>query len=192
MGSEDNFDMEYLHAGKLELIMGNMFSGKSTELIRRINKTKSINKKIMVINHASDTRNKMNVVCTHDNNKINCIKLNSFANFNTDLISQFDSYFIDEAQFFPDLYTFVVNLVDVHKKHVVVAGLDGDTCRNNFGDLHKLISVCDTVDKLCAYCTRCNNGTLAPFTKKKENNSLLIDIGGSDKYIAVCRYHYFN
>ncbi len=110
------------------------------------------------------------------------------------MIQQYDSIFIDEAQFFSDLYSKVVNLVDIHHKHVVVSGLDGDTFRNPFGDITKLIPMCDTVDKLTAYCSKCSNGTPAPFTKKRvaQNNKTVIDIGGNDKYIAVCRYHFFN
>ena len=83
-------------------------------------------------------------------------------------------------------------LVDVKNKHVVVSGLDGDSFRSPFGDIIKLIPICDTVNKLTAYCNRCNNGTLAPFTKKLQRGNSVIDIGGSDKYIPVCRNHYFN
>ena len=52
-----------------------------------------------------------------------------------------------------------------------------------------LIPICDRVDKLCAYCKVCNNGTIAPFTKKIKGNSEQVDIGGSDKYLPVCRTH---
>ena len=185
-------------SGKLELIIGNMFSGKSSELIRRINREKSINKKILVINYISDNRYDSNSVVTHDNLKVNCLKLEKLE-IDENIINSYDSFFIDEGQFFINLYDFVKNLVDYHKKHVVVSGLDGDFNRNLFGDIIKLIPICDSVDKLTAYCNKCNNGTLAPFTKKynldKTSNlidktSNLIDIGGIDKYIPVCRLHY--
>ena len=77
-----------------------------------------------------------------------------------------------------------------HHKHVVVCGLDGDINRNIFGEIIKLIPICDSLIKLHAYCNKCNDGTLAPFTKKINNDISLIDIGGSDKYIPVCRYHF--
>ena len=183
--------------GKLELIIGNMFSGKTSEFIRRINKLKSINTKILVINYISDNRYSTNSVVSHDNLKINCLKLEKLSNITDNIIQQYDSFFIDEGQFFGDLYTCVVNLVENHHKHVVVSGLDGDNFRNPFGDMIKLIPLCDTVDKLTAYCSKCNNGTQAPFTKKKiilseKPNKNVIDIGGTDKYIAVCRFHYHN
>jgi len=178
--------------GKLELIIGNMFSGKSSELIRRINREKSINKKILVVNFISDNRYSNNSVATHDNLKVNCLKLAKLNDITENMIQQYDSFFIDEGQFFTDLFDVVLKLVDVHNKHVVISGLDGDSFRNPFGDILKLVPICDTIDKLKAYCCVCNNGTSAPFTKKICKNTQIIDIGGSDKYITVCRYHYFN
>ena len=178
--------------GRLELIIGNMFSGKSSELIRRINRERSINKKILVINYSQDNRYSNDSISTHDLTKVKCLKLEKLSDFPEMNIKQYDSFFIDEGQFFEDLYSFVKCLTEKHNKHVVVSGLDGDSSREPFGDLIKLIPICDTVDKLTAYCNKCNNGTLAPFTKKMNNNSQVIDIGGIDKYIPVCRFHYIN
>jgi len=198
MGSDSEGDYDYKYFskhqnGRLELIIGNMFSGKSTELIRRINREKSINKKIIVINFADDNRYATNSVATHDQTKINCLKLSKLSDINKELLKQYESFFIDEGQFFPDLYSFVTDLVDKYKKHVVISGLDGDSNRNQFGDIIKLIPICDSINKLTAYCNKCNNGTAAPFTKKINGNSTeVIDIGGSDKYIPVCRYHFLN
>lgn len=190
MGSEDGFDVYYTHFnGRLELIIGNMFSGKSTELIRRINKEKSISKKIVVINFIGDNRYSSNSIATHDNTKINSLKLSRLSEITPNMINMYESFFIDEGQFFPDLYTIVKDLVDNHNKHVVVSGLDGDCNRLPFGDMIKLIPIADTVDKLTAYCNKCNNGTIAPFTKRIGANTNVIDIGGSDKYIPVCRKH---
>lgn len=205
MGSDSDYDIEFntvcKYNGRLELIIGNMFSGKSTELIRRLHREKSINKKILVINYADDNRYSTNSIATHDQTKVNCLKLKLLSDFNRNLIAQYDSFFIDEGQFFPDLYLFVKELVDIYKKHVVVSGLDGDANRNVFGEMIKLIPICDTVDKLHAYCNKCNNGTVAPFTQRlrsifnrdvKNINDNIIDIGGSNKYIPVCRKHYLN
>ena len=183
------------NSGKLELIIGNMFSGKSTELIRRINKEKSINKKALVINYFHDNRYSTNSISTHNNSKIKCLKLLLLSEISQDIINSFDTFFIDEGQFFPDLYLIVSKLVDIHKKHVIVSGLDGDFNRNMFGQILQLIPICDTVDKLTAYCCKCNNGNIAPFTKKcignnTSTNTQVIEIGGIDKYIPVCRYHY--
>ena len=195
MGSESDCEVSYVQVyGRLELIIGNMFSGKSSELIRRINRERSINKKILVINYAEDNRYSTNSVATHDNTKVNSLKLTKLSEITLNMIKQYDSFFIDEGQFFPDLYKVVKDLVDTHGKHVIVSGLDGDSNRNSFGDLIKLIPICDTVDKLTAYCNKCNNGKLGPFTKRISNSvpTSIIDIGGTDKYIPVCRKHYLN
>ena len=178
--------------GKLELIIGNMFSGKSTELIRRINREKSINKRILVINFVGDNRYSTDSISTHSNQKIKCLKLNKLHDLPIGMINDYDSFFIDEGQFFVDLFEYTKNLVDVYKKRVVVSGLSGDFSRNNFGDIIKLIPICDTIDKLCAYCKICNNGNDGPFTKKISSEKSIIDIGSNDKYIPVCRTHYLN
>jgi hypothetical protein len=96
----------------LELIIGNMFSGKSSELIRRVNREKSINRKILIINYISDNRYGTNSVATHDNLKVNCLKLEKLNNITENMIQQYDSFFIDEGQFFTDLYEVVIKLVD--------------------------------------------------------------------------------
>jgi thymidine kinase len=176
-------------SGRLEIIVGNMFSGKSTELIRRINVTKSIDKKCLVINYIHDNRYDNNSVATHDNNKINCLKVNKLSDVN---VENYDAIFIDEGQFFTDLLDAVTHWVDILDKYVVVSGLDGDAYRKPFGDIIKLIPICDQINKLTAYCNICKDGTLAPFTKKITNDHVIIDIGGSDKYLPVCRKCYFN
>jgi thymidine kinase len=172
--------------GRLELIIGGMFSGKSTELIRRINREKSINKKIIIINFIDDNRYSSNSISTHDMIKVNCVKVEKLFEIPEELLNNYDSIFIDEGQFFYDLYAFVQKFID---KHIVISGLDGDSNQKSFGDILNLIPLCDTVDKLCAYCSKCNNGTLAPFTKKITKDTKQFDIGGSDKYIPVCRFH---
>ena len=182
--------MDKKPAGRLELIVGNMFSGKSTELVRRINKEKSINKRILIINYSLDNRYSSDSISTHDNTSVKCLKLSKLSDISEELLDNNDSFFIDEGQFFIDLYDFCTRLVDVRDKHVVVSGLDGDFNRNLFGDIIALIPMCDTVDKLTAYCNKCNNGTHAPFTKKIICSRSVIDIGGCDKYVPVCRYHY--
>ena len=177
--------------GKLELIIGNMFSGKSSELIRRINREKAINKKILVINYNLDNRYSTDSISTHDFTKVKCLRVSKLNDIPQGMIVDYDSFFIDEGQFFIDLYEYVKILVEKYNKHVVVSGLDGDSNREIFGQIIKLIPICDTIDKLRAYCNKCNNGTYAPFTKKiKGSSDELIEIGGSDKYIPVCRFHF--
>ena len=178
--------------GSLEIIIGNMFSGKSTELIRRINSILSINKNIIVINYINDNRYSTDSVSTHDSIKIESLKVESLYSIDSLRLKNCDYIFIDEAQFFSDLYPFVKEYVDTHNKKIVISGLDGDSNRKKFGSILDLIPLSDSVLKLKAYCIKCLDGTHGPFTKKiiDNNNNNIIDIGGSDKYIPVCRYHY--
>jgi thymidine kinase len=174
--------------GKLEVIIGNMFSGKSSELIRRIKRENAIGKNILVINFEGDNRYTQDSIATHDHVVYKCVKTKELMSIDyTDI----DSIFIDEGQFFNDLEEFVYNAVDLNDKHVVVSGLDGDCQRKPFGQMIDIIPMADTVDKLSAYCIKCKNNTYGPFTKKiVEVGDSIIDIGGSDKYIPVCRVHF--
>ena len=103
-----------------------------------------------------------------------------------------DTIFIDEAQFFADLYEFVKSAVETHNKNVVVIGLDGDSDRENFGQIYKLIPLCDDIIKLKALCSVCKDGTPGIFSKKLINSSSKIDVGSNGKYIAVCRKCYLS
>jgi thymidine kinase len=80
------------------------------------------------------------------------------------------------------------------KKIVIVSGLHGDFLRRKFGEMLDLIPDCDEVIKLDALCILCNDGTPASFTWKIIDNTInsgdIIDIGGADKYIPLCRKHY--
>ena len=182
--------------GRIDIIIGSMFSGKSTELIRRINRYKVLGKNILVINNKLDKRYSENSISTHSNIKLECISLDKLSDINeTDKYSKeyeaCDVVVIEEAQFFKDLHDFVINSADNDNKIVLVAGLDGDSNRNEFGDILKLIPKCDTVKKLHALCVKCNDGTLACFTKRLVKNDSQIYIGVSE-FIAVCRHHYLN
>ena len=86
----------------LSIIMGNMFSGKTSELIRRLKRLKVIGKKVLVVNSAKDTRSPDEVLKTHDNVKFNCHKVyDLFDLIYTNDFDDVDIIAIDEAQFFP-------------------------------------------------------------------------------------------
>ena len=170
--------------------MGCMFSGKSTELIRRIRRFQSIGKKVCVINHNSDTRT-TDKVETHYGDTIKAIKYVHLMNFiNVGDACIYDVICIDEGQFFGDLCTSVMILVEVYGLHVIVAGLSGDYRREPFGDILKLILKAEDVMFCTAYCGICKDGTVAPFTKRISDGKDQVDVGASDKYIAVCRKCY--
>ena len=98
---------------------------------------------------------------------------------------------IEEAQFFEGLYEFVLNACEKDGKNMIVVGLDGDSNRNMFGDIIKLIPVCDSVKKLYGLCVRCKDGTKACFTKRLVENDQQVFIGTSE-FQAVCRKCYLD
>ena len=173
----------------LSIIMGNMFSGKTSELIRRLKRLKVIGKDVMIINSAKDTRSPEEILKTHDNVKFDCHKMfDLFEIINTDEFDRADIIAIDEAQFFPRLKKFVECCLHVGKS-VILAGLDADSFQHKFGELIDCIPLACDVTKLSALCMRCNDGTLGPFTKRIVDDKTLELIGGSDMYIATCRRH---
>lgn len=173
----------------LEVICGSMFSGKTTELMRRIRRLKSIGMRCVVINHASDTRVEGAFVQTHDGFKLPAIKTPDLLL--TD-IRAYDAVAIDEAQFFPNLVAAVRVMVETHGKFVLVAGLNGDYRRQSFGDICQLLPLADDMTFTRAFCNKCRNGTLASFTQRLTSEEDTVSVGGSDKYCAVCRRCYQN
>ena len=180
--------------GKIEIIVGCMFSGKSSELIKIINRYRVLNKKILIVNHTIDKRYNENSITTHNQISEDCISIDSLTLLKkTPIYNYLESevIVIEEAQFFNDLYEFVKYAADIDNKIIIVAGLDGDSNREPFGDILKLIPISDTIIKLSALCILCKDGTVANFSKRIIDNKDQICVG-SNEFIPVCRYHYLH
>lgn len=177
--------------GYLELIIGPMYAGKSTELIRIINRYKCLKKNIIVINHTYNNRYGSNGLTTHNLERFDkCIILENLADLDLNILNESDVIIIEELQFFSDAYNVIVNWCDNHNKIVIAAGLDGDFLRNPFGDVLKLIPHAEKITKLSALCKKCCDGTLAHFSKRIVNNNEKTLVGSNDVYEAVCRKHF--
>ena len=174
--------------GYLELILGPMFSGKSSRLIQIIRKYRTLNQKMLIIKPIIDNRysNTSNII-THDKIIEPCMSCNNLDSV-TNIIDKYDIILIEEGQFFEDIYEYVVEWCK--SKTVYIAGLNGDANKHLFGNLHKLIPHADEIIFLKALCKVCNDGTLAVFTKKSITNNNIIEVGGSELYSAVCRKHF--
>jgi thymidine kinase len=173
----------------LELIIGPMFSGKSTKLIRKVQLARTINKKVLVIKPSIETRYGEDKIFSHSLQSEICLSSSKLELFD-DKIHLFDLIVIDEGQFFPDLKKYVLKWVEIYKKNVLVGGLDGDSERNPFGEILFLIPYADKVKKLSSLCKLCNDGTVAIFTKRLIPHNEQIQVGGSEIYIPLCRKHY--
>lgn len=172
--------------GSLHIVLGPMFSGKTTRLINIYHARKYIGKKVAVINYSEDKRYHSKMLSTHDQVMIPCIQISQLAGFDCSL---YDTILINEGQFFSDLYSHVLEYVEKYGKEVYIFGLDGDYLRCKFGSVLDLISYCDSVEKLTALCSTCRDGTLAHFSHRLtgELEQLVI---GADNYNSLCRKCY--
>jgi thymidine kinase len=193
-------------SGYLELIIGPMFSGKTSRIVEIYNQCNFCNISVAVINHSIDNRYDEEQLSTHDQIKIPCIKTEKLFDIWEEHISLEDSIekiprikdkfkiatssviLINEGQFFPDLFDFVNKLL-VEEKKVYVCGLDGDFERKKFGSMLELIPLCDKVTKLTSLCSLCRDGTPGIFSMRltQETEQTVV---GSENYIPVCRKCY--
>ena len=174
---------------RIEIILGPMFAGKSSELIRRTGRYKSIGKNVLLINHSYDIRTDNNVQ-THSKYKERAIKVSSLMDLlDKDIFKHADVIGIDEAQFFNDLYNFVV-LAEKYNKIIIVSGLDGDYKRQPIGQILNLIPLCDNVVKLNAYDMIDKDGSPGIFTKRIIDSDKQIVIGAEKEHIAVSRKNF--
>jgi len=177
--------------GSLEIIMGPMFSGKTELLINKYNLAKFDNpKKIIAYNYFKDTRYGDNIIASHNGLTIpsnNIENLNQI--FQDNNFSDKTFIFINEAQFFPELKSNVIKLVELFNKNVVICGLDSDFKREKFGELCDLLPYADHIYKLKGNCNECMNKSLFTYRVTNEKDQQLI---GTDNYIPLCRKCYIS
>ena len=180
--------------GHISLLLGCMFAQKTTELLRRVRRYKSIGYKVLVVNFIGDTRYGEECIASHDKEieKAACVdKLNSVDHLVRS--GDYNVIAIDEGQFFTDLHEYVAAWADELNVHIVIAGLDVTSERTPFGDMLRLIPHAEEVERLSAFCAECRDGTVAVYSKyygevpKDENG---VAIGGAEAYRPVCRKHY--
>ena len=171
----------------LELIIGPMFSGKTSRLVDIYKQCQFCNIPVSVVNHSIDTRYHDTMLSTHDKVMIPCIKAKCITDILDTLVTS-QVIIINEGQFFDDLYTTVVSLLS-QGKQIYVGGLDGDFERKKFGHILDLIPMCDKVTKLTSLCSICKDGKSGIFSKRLtlETEQTIV---GSDSYIPVCRNCY--
>lgn len=180
--------------GHLTLLIGCMFAQKTTELLRRVRRYKSIGYKVLVVNFIGDTRYGNECIASHDKEieKAACVELLKSVDH---LVrsGEYNVIAIDEGQFFTDLHEYVTQWADELNVHIVISGLDGTSERTPFGDMLRLIPHAEEVERLSAFCSVCRDGTIATFSKyfgespKDENG---VAIGGAEAYRPVCRKHF--
>uniref|UniRef100_A0A2P2Q969 Thymidine kinase n=1 Tax=Rhizophora mucronata TaxID=61149 RepID=A0A2P2Q969_RHIMU len=180
------------HSGEIHVIVGPMFAGKTTTLLRRIQTEADHGRNAAIIKSNKDTRYGLDSIVSHDGVTLPCWALPNLSlfrqKFGADAYNQLDVIGIDEAQFFEDLYEFCQEAADHDGKTLIVSGLDGDYLRRSFGSVLHIIPLADSVTKLSARCELC--GKRAFFTLRKTDETQTELIGGADIYMPVCRQHY--
>ena len=172
------------NVGRIELILGPMFSGKSTRLIEVIRKyTYKAKKTIMIKFYADKRYSEKSEVVTHDLLKydsIDCKKLRD----SIETLKQYDVIGIDEGQFFPDLVEVCEELAAL-KKIIIIAGLNGDFRMEPFPVISKIISKADKIKLLKAYCFNCHKDAKFSLRIVQSNETVLI--GAGEAYKPACR-----
>lgn len=187
--------MQQSHS-RLDIVIGPMFSGKTTFLLQRLVQLSGLGLKTLYINHSSDTRS-LKTYSTHypllqeRDLDIDNLQCNLLTDIDRETLHKYDVIGIDESQFFgEELLTTTLDLVDNQKKYVIVSGLNGDHERKKIGYILDLIPDTNNIKELHAYCKDCaDKGQLKPgvFTFYNGQGGF---IGGADKYKPVCRECY--
>lgn len=174
--------------GSIEVICGSMFSGKTEELIRRINRVKIARRNIRIFKPTIDYRYSAQDIVSHDKSTTEAIPVMTSLVLQNSVTDDVEVVAIDEAQFFDhELVQVVENLARAGKR-VIIAGLDMDYLGQPFGPMPELMAIADDVYKTRAICVKC--GRLANFSYRITDNSERVLIGEKQDYMPLCRCCY--
>lgn len=173
--------------GYLKIILGPMFSGKTSYIINAYNDNISNNISTFAINHSLDDRYGKSKIVSHDDISIPCYDMTKLSEiYNTDFL-EYNTIIINEAQFFSDILMMVTLLVEKYKKNVIICGLDGDYRQQKFGSILDLIPISNEVTKLHGNCHFCDSKSYFTIRITKETHQISI---GNNNYLPVCRKCY--
>lgn len=178
---------EFQRRGRIEVICGSMFSGKTEELIRRMRRAQFAHQKVEIFKPAIDVRYSAEEVVSHEGHAIASTPVESSASILL-LGSDTDVVGIDEAQFFDDGIVDVCNELANRGVRVICAGLDMDFRCNPFGPMPALLAIADEVTKVHAICVRC--GALAYVSHRLVAEQKQVLLGEKAEYEPLCRECY--
>lgn len=175
--------------GQIEVICGSMFSGKTEELIRRLNRALIARQQVEIFKPALDTRYEVEQVVSHNSNSIRSTPVN-FAEDILLLTGNCDVVGIDEVQFFDEQIVRVAGKLARSGKRVILAGLDMDFEGKPFGPMPQLMAMAEYVTKVHAICMKC--GDLAAFSFRLSPDKGKVLLGEKESYEARCRKCFFD
>ena len=177
-------DNKHIFKGRIEVICGSMFSGKTEELIRRIKKVELADEKYIIFRPKIDSRNPENKIISHAKNEISASIVSSPKEI-LDLSISYPVIGIDEAQFFDQSIVDVCNLLANKGHRLIIAGLDMDFEGNPFGPMPNLMACAEEVMKVHAVCME--TGNPAGYSYRKDNSDDLVLIGEKKEYKPLSR-----
>ena len=177
--------------GRIELIVGPMFSGKSEELIRRLKRARIARQRVACYKPDIDLRYHRTAIASHSSHTHDACTVTNIEALKAALLPEIhdiDVIGIDEAQFFDDtIIPLTVELVHLGKR-VLIAGLDTTFNAEPFGPIPALMAIADEVTKLSAVCMVC--GAPAIHTQRLGQSQELVLVGAAGLYEARCRTHF--
>ena len=182
-----NLSGEFHRPGRIEVVCGSMFSGKTEELIRRIKRAVFARQRVEIFKPSIDTRYSDEDVVSHDRNTIRSTTVDTSASILL-LASDIDVVGIDEAQFLDEGLADVCNQLANRGVRVIVAGLDMDFKGVPFGPMPALCAIADEVTKVHAICVRC--GALAYLSHRLVSDDKRVLLGEKAQYEPLCRECY--
>jgi len=183
----EQFPSEGRHNGWIEVICGSMFSGKTEELIRRLNRAIIANQKMLLFKPLIDNRYHEENVVSHKGSSLTAVAVENSSEILARVTDEM-VVAIDEAQFFDEGLVEVCNLLAQKGVRVVIAGLDMDYLGVPFGPMPQLLCIAEYVTKVHAICLSCGN--LAQFSHRTANESGQVLVGAVEKYQPLCRACY--
>lgn len=171
-------------SGWIEVICGSMFSGKTEELIRRLKRAKFANQRVEIFKPKIDTRYDDTKVVSHDANFILATPIAKSREL-LSLTEGVQVVGVDEAQFFDEELTEVLQRLAVGGKRIIVAGLDMDFKGRPFGPIPSLLAVSEYITKVHAICSHCGN--LATHSYRLTEDGETVVLGEKDRYEPRCR-----
>mmetsp|Transcript_25099 Transcript_25099/g.27854 ORF Transcript_25099/g.27854 Transcript_25099/m.27854 type:complete len:174 (-) Transcript_25099:102-623(-) len=168
---------------KICLIIGPMFAGKTTELLKRVSIHKANGVKCLLVKYAKDYRSGEDTISTHDNITADAISCNELSEIELNA-KHYDVIGIDEGQFFDDIAEFSDRMA-IQGKEVIISALSGTFERKNFKNIPDLLPLAEEICHLKSKCEECEEE--ASFTLRTSNSKEEVLIGGDEYYRPVCR-----
>jgi thymidine kinase len=171
--------------GRIEVICGPMFSGKSSELLRRLKRASIAKQEVQVFKPTIDDRYSDNKISTHEKAVMDAVLVDTASEILASVVPETKVIGIDEGQFLGPELPEVCDALAQRGVRVIVCGLDQDFSGRPFSPMPEMLAIADEVLKLDAICMVC--GDPATKTYRKSRNAGLVEVGGADSYEARCR-----